>query len=282
MSFIKTTALRDAWNPIRSGHGSDAIHISGEFPSRGRIAAMADGREMVLAFWRRLGKVLSNENQNETSLMRRAFTLIELLVVIAIIAILAAMILPALSRAKDKAKGVSCLNNLKQWAGATMMFALENDDKLPRDGSSNGSTEEYGWYIDLPRMLNIPNYHYQPWHTNASIEPGRSIWICPSNPRRSNGNNLFHYCLNELVNGIGTANQRRLYTIPQPVNTVWLFDNGKLAAVAQEGNVHPNLHNQGANFGLLDGHAARFKNTEYWDFAANKGRTNSPNLIWIP
>ena len=214
--------------------------------------------------------------------MRRAFTLIELLVVIAVIAILAAMLLPALSGAKDKANAASCLNNLKQWAGATQMFAIDNEDLLPKDGTPNGTSVNEGWYVDLPKVLGIPTYRDQAWRTNANIDPGRSIWICPANPRRSNGNNLFHYCLNEHVNATGSGNQVRLSSIRQPVNTVWLFDNGGLAGVAQQNNVHTNLHSRGANFALLDGHAARFKSSEYWDFATKKGRTNNPSLIWIP
>jgi prepilin-type processing-associated H-X9-DG protein len=106
------------------------------------------------------------------------------------------------------------------------------------------------------------------------------VWY--GNIRRSNGNNLFHYCLNEHVNGIGAGNQTKLCRIPRPVLTVWLFDNGKLAAVAQQNNVHSNLHNQGAHFTFLDGHAQRFRNTEYWNFFTNEGITNNPNLIWIP
>ena len=212
----------------------------------------------------------------------RAFTLIELLVVIAIIAILASLLLPALGRGKQAAYTVSCINNLKQWGTATQIFAGENNDYLPKDGSPNGISIDEGWYIDLPHVLRIPAYNEMPWRTNSSIDPGRSIWICPANPRRSNGNNLFHYCLNEHVNGTGTGNQIRLCAIREPLRVVWLFDNGKLAGVAQQNNVHTNLHNRGANFSFLDGHAARFKNTEYWDFNTDRGRLDNPNLIWVP
>jgi prepilin-type N-terminal cleavage/methylation domain-containing protein/prepilin-type processing-associated H-X9-DG protein len=210
----------------------------------------------------------------------RAFTLIELLVVIAVIAILAAMLLPALNRAKARAQAISCRNNLKQWGLATQLYATDHEDFLPKDGSASGSSTDEGWYIDLPRALGLPTYAEMRWRTNAAIDPGNSIWICPSNPRRSNGNNLFHYCLNENVNGTGSDNQVKLTSIRQPSAMVWLFDNGGLAPVAQQNNVHTNLHNQGAQFVFLDGHVQRFRNTAYWDFSSNKGITNNPDLVW--
>ena len=212
----------------------------------------------------------------------RAFTLVELLVVMAIITVITALLLTAIGRAKASAQAVACRNNLKQWGVATLLFVAENQDHLPKDGTPNGTSDDEGWYIDLPRILKLPTYQEMSWRTNAQIDTGHSIWICPANPRRSNGTNLFHYCLNEHVNESGPGNQAALGSIPHPTVTVWLFDNGGLAGVAQQNNVHPNLHNHGAQFVFLDAHVARFRNTAYWDFKHDKGLTNNPELVWCP
>jgi len=212
----------------------------------------------------------------------RAFTLIELLVVIAVIAVLIALLLPALNRAKGNAKGIVCRGHLKQWGLATHLYAGDYHDFLPSDGSTSGTSTKTGWYVNLPRQLGLPAYVEMPWRSNAAIAPGSCIWICPANPRRSNGRILFHYCLNEYVNGSGAGKQIKLSAVRHPIETVWLFDNGGSAPVARENNVHTNLHNLGAQFVFLDGHVRRFKNTAYWNFSTKKGRTDNPDLVWMP
>ena len=223
----------------------------------------------------------------------RAFTLIELLVAMAIIAILAGMVLSALSRAKTASRTITCRNNLRQWGTAMLLYVADNNDLLPPEGKPTpddgdlAAPDYHAWYVQLPALMNLPRYRDMPWRTNPHIQPDNSIWICPANTRRCRASNtttnLFHYCLNDHVNGTGADNLRtRMGCIPKPSVTVWLFDNGGLAAVAQWNNVHSNLHNKGAQFVFLDGHAERFRNTEYWNFKTGKGLTNNPELVWIP
>jgi prepilin-type N-terminal cleavage/methylation domain-containing protein/prepilin-type processing-associated H-X9-DG protein len=107
------------------------------------------------------------------------FTLIELLVVIAIIAILAAMLLPALSKAREKARSISCVNGLKQISTAAMMYAQDYDETLPLVASAyttkyvDVTTPGDSWY----GLLNM-------YVTNAKS------FECPADTAKTNASAL--------------------------------------------------------------------------------------------
>src|SRR5437867_1587652 len=92
----------------------------------------------------------------------RAFTLVELLVVVGIIAILAGILLPALSKAKAKAQGVLCLNNTKQLLLAWTMYAEDNDDRVVYNLGGNRTTRAVPSNMERNWVNNIMTWELDP------------------------------------------------------------------------------------------------------------------------
>jgi len=147
---------------------------------------------------------------------RWGFTLIELLVVIAIIAILAAMLLPALAKAKAKATRTTCLNNNKQLCLAMQMYANDNRDFLPwPDWGATSATTPAGWlYQTLPATYSQAVYNLNPENFQTAVLkalqggvywqyiPNAAVFRCPLDlPGNfpafwSRGNQLSSYNMN--------------------------------------------------------------------------------------
>lgn len=122
---------------------------------------------------------LKLESRKDLRAARRAFTLVELLVVIAIIAILAALLLPALSLAKEKARGISCVNNLRQIGLAIVMYAGDNTDYLvPAEYNvRNGAKYQEGWATILYNGKYLPAQRAQTFY---KIADQGTVFRCPS------------------------------------------------------------------------------------------------------
>ena len=217
---------------------------------------------------------------------RAGFTLIELLVVIAIIAILAGMLLPALSKAKAKGQGTQCINNLKQLEIGVTLYAGDWDDKFPWNDTAGALAAAPSSWIQGNVQVFSVNYTNEV--TQGALYPYHrsfNLYHCPSDRSTVNSGQVPHnrsYAISVGISCQSAASAagvnpipRRLVDILKPTDVIAFLeenavsiDNGacgiQSVSTLQAGtwqcwNLPAARHNLGAAISFVDGHVENWK-----------------------
>ncbi len=227
---------------------------------------------------------------------RRAFTLIELLVVIAIIAILAALILPALAGTREEARGVICMNNTKQLMLACLLYTDDHQSQFPYNIGSNAGNGVAAVQTNMNWVNGLMSWGIEPDNTNTAkltesslgpyVNGVVSAYHCPSDHALSAierqagwSQRVRSYSMNAMIGNAGPASTHgyninnpsyrqyfKLTDIPQPAQ-IFVFldehpdsiDDGYFINRAYEPewiDLPASYHNRAAEFSYADGHSA--------------------------
>jgi prepilin-type N-terminal cleavage/methylation domain-containing protein/prepilin-type processing-associated H-X9-DG protein len=250
----------------------------------------------------------------------RAFTLIELLVVIAIIAILAALLLPTLGKAKEQARKIQCVNNLKQLSLIWVMYSGDNEERLVNNGSGEtGATWVAGSFEGTPRDATNEFLLFDPKRSLfGPYLKTAAIYKCPSDRAKGTSGGAAHarvrsYAMNMHVGWEGAlyrnlpAAAYRVYkkssqlTVPSP-SSLFVFEEVNPDSICRPFfgafmgsgatrfyHLPAAYHNRSGVFSYADGHVeshawrdARTLIPKTTDYHGHNYATpNNPDVIWL-
>ncbi len=204
--------------------------------------------------------------RHNVPIRRRAFTLVELLVVIGIIAVLIAILLPSLKKARDAANRVGCMSNMRQIITATLNYVNDNDGYLP--GPNWGTNLMPGWLYTLPNGLpasvNARNKNEDKGVMTGQLWPylqTKEVYHCPADVGPFDIQNYpIRNLTSYLMNGEVSSNTNRQYKItrfkraPRAVIFLEIREDSHWhdgSNYATEGI--PNRHDGGGSVGSIDG-----------------------------
>lgn len=236
---------------------------------------------------------------------RRAFTLIELLVVIAIIAILMAVLMPALKRAREGGKRAACLSNLKQLTLAWNMYADENDDRLVNGATGYSDYTGGDWATHAGELAWIDTLDNSNWDAQIQgIKRGalypylrnEDIYRCPTGRRGQALTYSIMFSMNAVNHpwsqGIKGAHVKKRTEIrPNLAQRLVFIDEGFMTSDAYAVYIHleqwfdnpPVRHGDGVTLSFADGHADhwRWRGTETIKHARDH-ENQGPQVGWVP